>query len=55
MPDDRDTVVAETEHGGRFASIVASGRVMGIQCHPERSGIDGLRILGNLVRLAAPS
>ncbi|MDQ3554121.1 MAG: imidazole glycerol phosphate synthase subunit HisH [Chloroflexota bacterium] len=54
MPEDRSTVVAETEHGGRFPSIVASGRVMGIQCHPERSGSDGLRILANLVRLASP-
>jgi len=54
VPDDRSTVIAETEHGGRFPSIVAAGRVMGIQCHPERSGIDGLRILTNLVRLVAP-
>ncbi len=54
VPADRSMVVAETEHGGRFPSIVASGRVMGIQCHPERSGPDGLRILANLVRLASP-
>ncbi len=52
-PDARSMVVAETEHGGRFPSIVASGRLLGIQCHPERSGPDGLRILANLVRLAA--
>ncbi len=52
-PDDRSMVVAETEHGGRFPSIVALGRLLGIQCHPERSGPDGLRILANLVRLAA--
>lgn len=54
VPDDRSMVIAETEHGGRFPSIVASGRVLGIQCHPERSGSDGLRILANLVQLAAP-
>lgn len=53
MPEDRSTVVTETEHGGRFPSIVAAGRVLGIQCHPERSGTDGLRILCNLVRLAS--
>ena len=51
-PSDRSVVVAETEHGGRFASVVASGRILGIQCHPERSGVDGLRILANLVGLA---
>jgi glutamine amidotransferase len=51
-PSDRSVVVAETEHGGRFASVVASGRILGIQCHPERSGVDGLRILANMVGLA---
>ncbi|MDQ3447734.1 MAG: imidazole glycerol phosphate synthase subunit HisH [Chloroflexota bacterium] len=55
VPDDRSVVVAETEHGGRFPSIVASGRILGIQCHPERSGTDGLRILTNLVQLASPA
>ncbi|MDQ3492464.1 MAG: imidazole glycerol phosphate synthase subunit HisH [Chloroflexota bacterium] len=55
VPEDRSTVVAETEHGGRFPSVVAAGRIMGIQCHPERSGADGLRILANLVRLASPA
>ncbi|CAN5535004.1 imidazole glycerol phosphate synthase subunit HisH [soil metagenome] len=54
VPEDRSTVVAETEHGGRFPSIVAAGRVMGVQCHPERSAEDGLRILANLVRIASP-
>jgi glutamine amidotransferase len=51
-PSDRSAIVAETEHGGRFASVVASGRILGIQCHPERSGVDGLRILANMVGLA---
>jgi glutamine amidotransferase len=54
-PADPSVVVAETEHGTRFPSVVASGRVLGIQCHPERSGADGLRILANAVALAAGS
>ena len=41
-PTTPDVVVAETTHGGRFASIVASGRLLGTQFHPERSGVDGL-------------
>ena len=39
----------ETEHGGRFASLVAVDRIVGFQFHPERSGDDGLRMLRNTV------
>ena len=45
-----EIVVAETAHGGRFASAVRHGNVFGVQFHPERSGRDGLRLLANFVR-----
>lgn len=48
-PRDREVVVAETEHGMRFPSIVAHERLIGFQFHPERSGRDGLRMLRNLL------
>jgi len=44
--------VASTEHGERFAAIVARGNVAGVQFHPEKSGDVGLRILENFVRRA---
>jgi glutamine amidotransferase len=50
-PADEKVIVAETEHGGRFASVVASGRIIGFQFHPERSGADGLRMLANTLDL----
>lgn len=53
VPDDPSVVIAETEHGGRFASVVVSGRLLGTQFHPERSGSEGLRILANAVALAS--
>ena len=46
-------VVATSEHGRPFASVVAAGRLLGVQFHPERSGHDGLRILANFAALAA--
>lgn len=49
-PDD-EVVVAETTHGGTFVSAVARGALLGVQFHPERSGLDGLRLLGNFVDL----
>lgn len=58
VPADTSTVVAETEHGGRFASLVATGTLVGFQFHPERSGDDGLRLLRNtldLVRAGVPA
>lgn len=51
VPADRSVVVAETEHGGRFASLVAEGRIIGFQFHPERSGDDGLHMLENTLAL----
>ncbi len=53
VPEDDAIVLAWTEHGGRFASIVAQGRLLGVQFHPERSGEVGLRLLRNFVALAA--
>jgi imidazole glycerol phosphate synthase glutamine amidotransferase subunit len=49
--DADDVVLAETTHGGTFVSAVARGSVLGVQFHPERSGTDGLRLLGNFVDL----
>lgn len=48
-----DIVLATTEHGGSFVSAISRGRLWGVQFHPERSADDGLRLLGNFVRLAA--
>ncbi len=47
-----DIVLAETSHGERFVSAVASGPLVGVQFHPERSGRDGLRLMANFVTLA---
>jgi glutamine amidotransferase len=48
-------ILAETEHGRRFVSAVARGRLLGVQFHPERSGDNGLRLVANVVRLAGAS
>jgi imidazole glycerol-phosphate synthase subunit HisH len=53
VPADSGVVVAETSHGGRFASAVASGRLLGVQFHPEKSASDGLRVLDNVLRTVA--
>lgn len=52
-PDDPADVIATTEYGERFATIVAHANVFGVQFHPEKSSQDGLRLLGNFVALAS--
>jgi glutamine amidotransferase len=51
VPDDEQAVVATTDYGTDFASIVANeaGNVFGTQFHPEKSGETGLRMLRNYV------
>ena len=49
---DDERVLALTDHGQPFVSAVASGRLLGVQFHPERSGANGLRLIANVVRLA---
>jgi len=54
-PENASAVVATTEYGTDFASIVANdaGNVFGTQFHPEKSGETGLRILRNFVDICA--
>jgi glutamine amidotransferase len=49
-PADRNTIVAETEYGSRYASVVGKQNIYGVQFHPEKSQAAGLRLLGNFAR-----
>lgn len=48
-PKDSGVVLATTDYGLEFPSIVARGNVYGVQFHPEKSCENGLRILSNFV------
>ncbi|MEO7720527.1 MAG: imidazole glycerol phosphate synthase subunit HisH [Pseudolysinimonas sp.] len=45
MPDRDEDVLATTDYGQQFASMVRSGNVVGAQFHPEKSHAFGLSIL----------
>jgi glutamine amidotransferase len=51
VPEDDAAVVATTEYGVEFPSVIANadGTVFGTQFHPEKSGETGLAILRNFV------
>lgn len=52
-PSDATDVLASTEYGERFATVVGRGRVFGVQFHPEKSSAAGLRMLGNFAACCA--
>ena len=50
-PAQRDIVIATTDYGGPFASIVGRGAICGLQFHPEKSQAVGLRLLQNFLEM----
>ena len=48
-PVDRELVAAVTEYGGEFPSCIARGNLVAFQCHVEKSGPHGLRLLSNFL------
>jgi len=49
VPSDPDVVVAVAEYGMPFTAMVRTGRRVGVQFHPERSGRNGALLLANFV------
>ena len=46
-PHRSDDVVAHTDYGVAFPSVIGHGNVAAVQFHPEKSGRQGLRLLEN--------
>ena len=44
-PEDPSVVTGWCDHGGRFAARVETGSILGVQFHPEKSGLDGISLL----------
>lgn len=53
VPIDETVVVARATYGNPFVAAARDGVRVGVQFHPERSGPDGVRVLGNFVRECA--
>lgn len=48
-PSREEDILATTEYGQPYASIVQRGKIFGVQFHPEKSQQVGLALLGNFV------
>jgi len=51
VPEDPSSVALTSEHGVRFAAMIAGERLFGVQFHPEKSQAMGLRMLRNFAAL----
>ena len=49
-PDDAGQVLATTDYGIEFPSVIGKGNLMATQFHPEKSGRPGLTVLQNFSR-----
>lgn len=47
VPDNSDQVIATTDYGIAFPSIIGMKNIVATQFHPEKSGNPGLKILNN--------
>lgn len=47
-----EQVLARATHGASFTAVAGSGRILGTQFHPEKSGAVGLRLLANYLEIA---
>ncbi len=44
-------IIGQSEYGYKFTSAIAHDNIMGIQSHPEKSHINGLKILENFIKI----
>ena len=51
VTDSKDNVAAETPYGNSFPSVIMKGNVFGVQFHPEKSALFGLKILRNFISI----
>jgi len=53
VPAMREDVLGSAEYGAPFVTAVQHGSFYGVQFHPEKSSVAGLRLLENFVRICA--
>ena len=50
-PENKTSVIGETEYGEKFCSVIAKDNIVAIQGHPEKSSKIGLKFLKNFIEM----
>jgi imidazole glycerol-phosphate synthase subunit HisH len=51
VPEDTSVIAATTDYGVNFCSVIQKDNIYAVQFHPEKSQLQGLKIIENFVRL----
>lgn len=51
VPVNKDIIAAKTEHGVKFAAVIAQKNIFGVQFHPEKSGEPGEQLIKNFMKI----
>ena len=51
-PENKTSVIGETEYGEKFCSVIAKDYIVAIQGHPEKSSVIGLKFLKNFIEMS---
>jgi glutamine amidotransferase len=51
VPKDKKVIVANSKYGGNIPVVVEKNNLFGTQFHPEKSGMNGAKIIKNFLRV----
>ena len=51
IPEDKNVISATTDYSKKIVCTVEKGNIFGTQFHPEKSNVDGLKVIQNFLKL----
>ena len=55
QPEDESLIIGTTDYGLPWCSVLAAGKLVATQFHPEKSGQNGLKMYDNFLKMALSS